>query len=71
MNPLIQALVDRRKALGLTQGAVAEIIRRSPAHVCRWERGKEEPTLRNIDNWCGALGVKLTLTEDNNSTKGA
>jgi DNA-binding transcriptional regulator YiaG len=60
-NELLVSLIERRKALNLTQKAVAQRLKRSPAHVNDWETGKNEPNLRNLQSWCDALGVKLTI----------
>ena len=38
-----QRLVQRRKALGLTQEAMAELVTVGRSTVVRWERGESEP----------------------------
>jgi DNA-binding transcriptional regulator YiaG len=38
-----QRLVQRRKALGLTQEALAELVAVGRSSVVRWERGESEP----------------------------
>ena len=38
-----QRLVQRRKALGLTQEALAELVAVGRSTVVRWERGESEP----------------------------
>lgn len=61
-NPLLHALVEQRRALGLSQRELAQMVRRSPVQVHKWEVGKAEPSLRNLENWCDALGFELKIS---------
>ncbi len=45
----------------LTSVEVSERMRRHPEMIYAWERGKNDPHLRNLENWCHALGVKIVL----------
>lgn len=61
LSPMVQSLVALRKKQGVTQRRLAETLMRSPQQVCRWETGQDEPCLRNLENWCAALGGKLEI----------
>jgi transcriptional regulator with XRE-family HTH domain len=42
----------------------AEMIGYHWTTVSRWERGECFPSLRALHDWCEALGVQLTLTDN-------
>lgn len=47
----------RRKALGLSQYQLAELLGVSPNHVSSLETGKSEPSNQTVINLCNALDV--------------
>ncbi|MBR3973957.1 MAG: helix-turn-helix transcriptional regulator [Oscillospiraceae bacterium] len=53
-------LQERRKALGLTQSALAEKLHVTDKAVSRWERGVGFPDIRLLEPLADALGVSLT-----------
>lgn len=59
VNPIIADLRSRRLESGITQVDLARRMRRDPQCLCDWEVGKQEPNLRNLQNWCAALGLHL------------
>jgi tetratricopeptide (TPR) repeat protein/transcriptional regulator with XRE-family HTH domain len=58
-----QRLVQRRKALGLTQEALAELIAVGRSTVVRWERGESEPLPWIRPKLAWALKVSVDLLE--------
>ncbi|MDF7681534.1 helix-turn-helix domain-containing protein [Enterobacteriaceae bacterium ESL0689] len=45
----------RRKAMNLTQKALAKILKISDVSISQWERGDSEPTGKNLHALCEAL----------------
>ena len=58
-----QRLVQRRKALGLTQEALAELVAVGRSTVVRWERGQSEPLPWIRPKLARALKVSADLLE--------
>jgi tetratricopeptide (TPR) repeat protein/transcriptional regulator with XRE-family HTH domain len=58
-----QRLVQRRKALGLTQEALAELVAVGRSTVVRWERGESEPLPSIRSKLARALKVSADLLE--------
>jgi tetratricopeptide (TPR) repeat protein/transcriptional regulator with XRE-family HTH domain len=58
-----QRLVQRRKALGLTQEALAELVTVGRSTVVRWERGESEPLPSIRPKLARALKVSVDLLE--------
>lgn len=63
MNPVINTLWKRRKELGMTQGAVADLLGVSQAAFSMWERGKINTPHDKLEKWCECLGMKLTAVD--------
>ncbi len=63
ISELMKHLVDRRKALGLSQSQVADMLEFAKAsgaiQVSRFEKGKRVPSLDLLRHWGEALGLKL------------
>lgn len=68
INPLLAPLVDRRRATGMTQRELSDRVRRCQEQVNKWERGVNEPCLRNLQSWCDALGYELTIKPKDETT---
>lgn len=49
----------RRRKLGLTQNALAELLRVSPQAVSKWERGKNAPDITLLPTLAKALGLSI------------
>lgn len=58
---LISALVQRRKALGLTQKDVAELMGTKQSAISTIESSSANPTIQRLQRYARALGLKLTL----------
>jgi tetratricopeptide (TPR) repeat protein/transcriptional regulator with XRE-family HTH domain len=58
-----QRLVQRRKALGLTQEALAELVAVGRSTVVRWERGESEPLPSIRSRLARALKISADLLE--------
>jgi transcriptional regulator with XRE-family HTH domain len=65
---IVAKLLKRRKALGLTQGQVAKLVRVDQAYYSKWERLERELGLVDFTRLCRALGLKpgqlLRLVDD-------
>lgn len=60
---LIEQLVHRRKALGITQWEVNFRIGCADSLVAKWEAGHRYPNTRHLLLWADALGVRLTVEQ--------
>ncbi len=58
-----QRLIQRRKALGLTQEALAELVAVGRSTVVRWERGESEPLPSIRPRLARALKISADLLE--------
>src|SRR5512135_2811238 len=58
-----QRLIQRRKALGLTQEALAELVAVGRSTVVRWERGESEPLPSIRPRLARALRISADLLE--------
>src|SRR5512146_1696915 len=58
-----QRLIQRRKALGLTQEGLAELMAVGRSTVVRWERGESEPLPWIRPKLARALKVSMDLLE--------
>jgi DNA-binding XRE family transcriptional regulator len=61
LNPIIQTLLDQREAAGIAQQHVADKIGVARATLCRFETGKALPRLTDLQPWCEAVGLELTV----------
>ena len=60
-----RTLRARRKALGMSQEALAEAARVSSSYVSQLERGRRSPTLHVLESLARGLGVTVAdLLED-------
>lgn len=50
---------QRRRKLGLTQNALAELLRVSPQAISKWERGKNAPDITLLPTLAKALGLSI------------
>lgn len=54
-------LREARRRAGLTQQQLAERLETSQSVIARWERGKVEPSLENLERIVRACGFELRL----------
>jgi transcriptional regulator with XRE-family HTH domain len=59
---LADELVDRRRALGLTQTQVAARMGTSQSAVARLETGTSDVLMSTLDRYASAIGRKLEWT---------
>lgn len=52
-------IADKRKASGLTQGELADAVRRKQPDISLLERGLVQPTVETLVNVCEALGINV------------
>lgn len=62
-DPLVAVLTARRKALGLSQAAVAKQLGLMPNAVCQWESGNRTPRVHRFAAWAAVLGMRVELTD--------
>lgn len=58
---LIQAMLDARKAAGLTQKDLAERTGIAQADISKLENGNANPSLRTLQRLADGMGMKLKL----------
>ena len=58
---IIQAILDARKASGLTQKDLAERTGIAQADISKLENGNANPSLRTLQRLANGLGMKLKL----------
>ena len=58
---IIQAIIDARKARGLTQKQLAEKSGIAQADISRLERGNANPSLRTLNRLAKGMGMRLRL----------
>ena len=54
-----ELLIAKRKALGLSQGEMAQRVCISQASYCNYERGKRNPTVKNAKRIAKILGCTV------------
>lgn len=60
--PLVQDLVEARRAAGLSQRDLAEDMQVHHGVIARWETGRHAPNLTSLQRWAYTLGYDLALT---------
>lgn len=63
IDPIVDALVQKRKRLGVSQGAAAEAIGVYRATLSRYERGRRLPHLRELLKWCDLLQMRISIED--------
>lgn len=58
---LVAALKERRRALRLSQGAIAEMLSVSKPTVTNWELGTRSPHLAMLAAYARAVGAELAV----------
>ena len=58
---IIQALIDARKASGLTQKQLAEITGIAQADISKLENGNANPSLRTLQRLASGMGKALKI----------
>jgi y4mF family transcriptional regulator len=61
LNPIGQAIRDRRKELGITQPHLAELAGISTNTLYKLEKGQGNPTLDVLTKLAHVLGLELKL----------
>lgn len=61
MNDLLNQLREERKKRGVRLIDLAESVGYHRTAIGNWERGKHAPTIRELADWCQALGVGLKI----------
>jgi transcriptional regulator with XRE-family HTH domain len=63
LHPLVQQLIDRRHALGLSQRAVAGRAGLAQPTLANIEAGISGGSLRTLEPWATALGLEIRAVE--------
>ena len=58
---IIQAMIDARKAKGMTQKQLAEATGINQADISKLERGNANPSLRTLQRLAAGMGMQLKL----------
>ena len=58
---IIQALIEARKASGLTQKQLAEITGIAQADISKLENGNANPSLRTLQRLASGMGTSLKI----------
>lgn len=59
---IIQAMIDARKASGLTQKELAERTGIAQGDISKLENGSANPSIRTLQRLAAGMGMKLQLT---------
>ena len=59
---IIQAMIDARKASGLTQKQLAERTGITQADISKLEHGNANPSLRTLQRLAAGMGMKVKLS---------
>lgn len=60
-HALVDALIERRKALGISRDGLGLQIGTNGKHVWEWETRKFAPRLGSLLRWCRALGMQVSV----------
>ncbi len=63
VDPIITALVEKRKQLGMAQDVAATAIGVVPYTLSRYERGHRLPNLRELQKWCDLMQMSLEVSD--------
>ena len=58
---IMQAMIDARKASGMTQKQLAEKTGINQADISKLERGSANPSLRTLQRLAAGMGMRLKL----------
>ena len=58
---IVQAMIDARKASGLTQKQLAEITGIAQADISKLENGNANPSLRTLQRLADGMGMRIKL----------
>ena len=59
---IIQAMIDARQAIGLTQKELAERTGISQGDISKLENGSGNPSIRTLQRLAAGMGMKLQLS---------
>ena len=58
---IIQAIIDARKATGLTQKELAQRTGIAQSDICRLERGNANPSLNTLRRLAAGMGMEVKI----------
>jgi transcriptional regulator with XRE-family HTH domain len=58
---IIQAIINARKANGMTQKQLAECTGITQADISKMERGNANPSIRTLQRLAGGMGMRLKV----------
>jgi len=58
---IMQAMIDARKATGMTQKQLAEATGINQADISKLERGSANPSIRTLQRLAAGMGMRLKL----------
>lgn len=67
---IVQRLVKQRRRLGLTQVMLAEKMSISQTTVSEFESGACSPTLKTLERYAKAVGMKLSVVPEDETCTG-
>ena len=60
-HAIIQAIIDARRQLGLTQKELSEITGIAQGDISKLERGNANPSIRTLQRLAAGMGMRLRL----------
>ena len=63
IDPIVAALIDRRRAVQMTQEGLGLILGVSTSTVGCWEAGQTLPSLPRLREWAQVLGMMVSVCE--------